>query len=83
MAAAGEAEAGSAGEVAAATRGIARRKLIVLMMSEGVVRRDHALIEMIDFPLPRKTHKGSCRAAASFLFCSCLSLANWYLRHNS
>ena len=24
-----------------------------------------ALIEMIDFPMPEKTHKGSCRAAAS------------------
>jgi hypothetical protein len=37
-------------------------------MSEGVVRRDRALIEMIDFPMPEKTHKGSCRAAASFVF---------------
>jgi hypothetical protein len=46
-------------------------------MSEGVVRKDRALpasmltalalIEMIDFLMPEKTHKGSSRAAASFL----------------
>jgi len=35
-------------------------------MSEGVVRREHALIKMINFPMPEKTHKGSCRAAAAF-----------------
>ncbi len=37
-------------------------------MSGGVVRRNRALTAMIDFPMPEKTHKGSCRAAASFLF---------------
>jgi hypothetical protein len=30
---------------------------------------------MIDFLMPEKTHKGSCRAAASFL--ACLEMAPW------
>ncbi len=47
----------------ATCRGIASRKLIV-PTSEGVVCEDRALIEMIDFLMPEKTHKGSCRAAA-------------------
>jgi len=37
-------------------------------MSEDAVRRDCALVEMIDFPTPEKTHGRSCRIAASFLF---------------
>ncbi len=51
-------------------------------MSEGVVRKDRALnvyiriplrshagvlTARIDFLIPEKTHKGSCRGAASFL----------------
>ncbi len=60
-------------------------------MSGGAVREDRALTAsiltaltlsalnltaMIDFLMPEKTHKGSCRAAASFLFCSCQSRSN-------
>ena len=33
-----------------------------------MVLRDHALIEWIDFLMPEKTHKETCRAAASLLF---------------
>ena len=33
--------------------------------SEGVVRRDRPLIDMIDFLLSDKTHKGRCRVAAT------------------
>ena len=43
---------------------------LIVSMSEGVVCEDRALIEMIDFPMPEKTHKGSCRAAASLVFCA-------------
>jgi hypothetical protein len=47
-----------------------------MSMSEGAVRRDCALIEMIDFPMPEKTHKGSCREAASFWVWACNSRSN-------
>ena len=46
-------------------------------MSEGVFLRDRALIEMIDFPMPEKTHKGNCRAAASFLVWAYQSRSNY------
>jgi hypothetical protein len=34
----------------------------------GAVVRGRALIEMIDFPMPQKTHQEKCRTAASLLF---------------
>jgi hypothetical protein len=37
-------------------------------MSGGVVETNHASIGWIDFLMPRKTHKESCREAASLLF---------------
>ena len=45
----------SGGFSAAATQGMASRKRFDAM-SEGVVRRDRALIEMKDFPMPEKTY---------------------------
>jgi hypothetical protein len=63
---AGEAEAGPAGAVAAATQGIASRKLI-RSMSEGAVPQGGIAPSSNGWisPLPQKTHKESCRAAAS------------------
>ena len=49
----GEAEGGQCWR--ATRQGIADRKLI-RSMSEGVVSSDHALIEWIDFSMPKKTH---------------------------
>ena len=51
----------------ATRQGIASRKLIQTM-SGGVIETNHASIGWIDFPMPRKTHKESCREAASLLF---------------
>ena len=48
-------------------QGIASRKLIQTM-SGGVVETDRASIGWIDFPMPPKTHKESCREAASLLY---------------
>ena len=36
----------------------------------GVAGNIHASIGWIDFPMPQKTHRESCRVAASLLFCA-------------
>ena len=53
----------------ATRQGIASRKLIQTM-SGGVGRKVGAPIGWKDFLMPEKTHRGSCREAASFLFCA-------------
>jgi hypothetical protein len=45
-------------------------------MGEGVGRRAGALIGWIDFPMPWKTHKESCREAAFLVFCAMIFCSN-------
>lgn len=53
----------------ATRQGIANWKLIV-SMREGVVLRDRALIEMIDFPMPQKTHTENAAKRPPSLRCA-------------